>query len=200
MTGQDEAGDVKMTTRTRTHPAAMPEPQSSPAADVERDPEYRVLVRLARTARPVPGPRRALDALQVIVDLAREMTCATYGALAISDEQDRTEGFVTSGLTKAQLRGLKVPPAGHGPLGSLRTDGKPVHYSNLDNAPNAFGFPPKHPTMKTMLGVPIWAHGEVRGSIYVTDRDGADPFTDDDEAVLLILARHAGLVVERDWY
>lgn len=146
------------------------------------------------------GPRTPLDALQRLVDLAREMTAARYAALAISDEHDRTEGFVISGLTKAQLRGLKVPPQGHGPLGSLRTDGRPVRYDNLDNAPNAFGFPPKHPTMTTMLGVPIWCHGEVRGSLYVTDRNGGEPFTDDEEAVLVTLARHAGNIVEREWY
>jgi two-component system sensor histidine kinase DevS len=163
------------------------------------DPEYRTLLRLAEVVRG-PKPKRPEDALQIVVDLAREMTHATYAALGVSDEHDVTEGFVTSGLTKAQLRGLKVPPQGHGPLGSLRTDGKPVRIDDLDSHPKAFGFPPKHPTMKTMLGVPIWAGGEVRGSLYVTDRDGGQPFSDDDVVVLLTLARHAGTIVERDWF
>jgi GAF domain-containing protein len=184
--------------RTDVRPADATASEAEPAA--EHDPEYRVLRGLARLVETAPRPRTPLDSLQWLVDLSRELTCATYGALAVADEHDRTEGFVTSGLTKAQLRGLKVPPQGHGPLGSLRTDGRPVRYDNLDNAPNAFGFPPKHPTMKTMLGVPIWAHGEVRGSIYVTDRNGGEPFTDDDEAVLLVIARYAGAIVERDWY
>lgn len=176
-----------------------PAPSETPA-EPQRDPEYRALLALARMLRTAPRPRTPLDALQLVVDLAREMTGAKYAALAVSDEHDRTEGFVTSGLTRAQLRGLKVPPQGHGPLGRLRTDGRPVRYDDLDNAPNAFGFPPKHPTMKTLLGVPIWCRGEVRGSLYVTDRNGGEPFTDDDEAMLLVLARHAGGIVERDWY
>lgn len=170
-----------------------------PAESPARDPEYRTLLRLAQATRG-PKPARPEDSLQIVVELARSMTNARYSALAVSDEHDRTEGFVTSGLTKAQLRGLKVPPQGHGPLGSLRTDGKPVRINDLDADMHAAGFPPKHPTMKTMLGVPIWAHGEVRGSIYVTDRDGSEPFTDDDEVVLLTLARHAGNIVEHDWY
>ena len=169
-------------------------------ADPATDPEYRALRALAAKLRITAKPRNPLDALQVVVDLAREITCAKYAALAVSDEHDRTEGFVTSGLTKAQLRGLKVPPQGHGPLGSLRADGRPVRYDDVNNAANAFGFPPKHPTMKSLLGVPIWSHGEVRGSLYVTDRNGGDPFTDEDEAMLLVLARHASLIVERDWY
>ena len=187
---------MKTSTRTRTHAPAV-EPAED--VDVAADPEYRALLRLAEATRG-PKPQRPEEALQVVVDLAREMTNARYAALGVSDENDYTEGFVTSGLTKAQLRGLKVPPQGHGPLGSLRSDGKPVRIDDLDAHPAAFGFPPKHPTMKTMLGVPIWAEGQVRGSLYVTDRDGGKPFTDDDEVVLLTLARHASNIVERDWY
>jgi GAF domain-containing protein len=183
-------------TRTTNRPATAPVERP---ADTIDDPEYRALLRLAEVARG-PKPRHPEESLQKVVDLAREMTDARYAALGVSDEHDRTEGFVTSGLTRAQLRGLKVPPQGHGPLGSLRSDGRPVRINDLDAHEKAFGFPPRHPTMKTMLGVPIWAGGEVRGSLYVTDRDGGDPFTDDDEAVLVTLARHAGLIVERDWY
>ena len=185
---------MKTSTRTRPHAPAV-----EPAEDAAADPEYRALLRLAEATKG-PKPKRPEESLQVVVDLAREMTNARYAALGVSDEHDNTEGFVTSGLTKAQLRGLKIPPQGHGPLGSLRSDGKPVRIDDLDAHPAAFGFPPKHPTMKTMLGVPIWANGEVRGSLYVTDRDGGKPFTDDDEVVLVTLARHASNIVERDWY
>ena len=167
--------------------------------DTAADAEYRALLRLADLVRG-PKPARPEEALQQVVDLAREMTHARYAALGVSDENDRTEGFVTSGLTKAQLRGLKVPPQGHGPLGSLRSDGKPVRIEDLDTHEKAAGFPPKHPEMKTLLGVPIWVEGQVRGSLYVTDRDGSLPFTDDDEAVLITLARHAGNIVAHDWY
>lgn len=184
--------------KTSTTPRVQ-RPPVEPAPASNTDPEYRALLRLAAATRG-PKPKRPEDALQIVVDLAREMTNARYAALGVSDEHDRTEGFVTSGLTKAQLRGLRVPPQGHGPLGSLRSDGKPVRIDDLDAHAKSAGFPPNHPTMKTMLGVPIWADGEVRGSLYVTDRDGGNPFTDDDVLLLLTLARHASLVVERDWY
>ena len=187
-------GWVKASTKTR---AATPSP--NPAAEPSTDPEYRALLRLAGVVRGQKA-RHPEEALQPVVDLAREMTNARYAALSVSDEEDRTEGLVTSGLTRAQLRGLKVPPQGHGPLGSLRSDGKPVRIDNLDEHPASFGFPPHHPTMKSMLGVPIWAEGQVRGSLYVTDRDGGEPFTDDDVVILLTLARHASAVVEKQWY
>jgi GAF domain-containing protein len=188
---------VKSSTTTSRRSAEQP--IEEPVVDASSDAEYRTLVQLAEATR-APKPKRPEEALQVVADLAREMTNARYSALSVSDEHDMTEGFVTSGLTKAQLRGLKVPPQGHGPLGTLRSDGKPVRIDDLDAHEKSFGFPPKHPTMKTMLGVAIWANGEVRGSLYVTDRDGGNPFTDDDVVVLLTLARHAGLIVERDWF
>lgn len=164
------------------------------------DPEYRALKRLAEAIRDHPRPKTPIDALQLVVDLAREMTRARYAALAVTDEGDRTEGFVTSGLTAEQLRGLRTPPLAHGPLGSLRGDGRPVRITDLDSHPNSFGFPPHHPRMKSLLGVPLWAGQQVRGSLYVTDKDGVGPFDDSDESVLLTLARHASNIIERDWY
>ncbi|MFN8557314.1 MAG: GAF domain-containing protein [Dehalococcoidia bacterium] len=139
--------------------------------------------------------------MQHVVDLAREMTNARYTALAVSDEQDRTEGFVTSGLTKAQLRGLKMPPQGHGPLGRLPDRPHPVRYSDLDTAENAFGFPPKHPPMKTLLGVPIIAAGGARQPLRHRPRQQPIPSPPTTmRRSCAILARHAGGIIERDWY
>jgi GAF domain-containing protein len=164
------------------------------------DPESRALRRLAHELAEREERLKPLDALQIVVDLAREMTSARYAALAVTDAQDRTEGFVTSGLTAEELRGLRTPPQAHGPLGSMRGDGRPVRIDNLDGHPMSFGFPPRHPRMNSLLGVPIWAWHEVRGSLYVTDKNGAHAFERDDEILLSVLARHAANVIEKDWY
>lgn len=167
---------------------------------LKRDPEARALRALARELRNLPKRHRPEDALQIVADLARSETKARYAALAVTDEYDRTQGFVTSGLSAEELRGLRVPPQGHGPLGSLREDGKPVRYEDVTTAKKSFGFPTKHPKMRSMLGVPLWAQGEVRGSLYVTDRSDGKPFDDEDERLLLTLAQHASQVIESEWY
>ena len=164
------------------------------------DAEYRALLALAQMLRDHPSPDTPIEALQHLADLARELTDARYAALAVTDESDRTEGFVTSGLTREDLRGLRTPPQAHGPLGSLRGDGRPVRISNLEQDPHAFGFPPRHPQMKTLMGVPVWAAKQVRGSLYVTDKHGADAFEDEDEAILSVLALHASHIIEERWY
>jgi hypothetical protein len=48
--------------------------------------------------------------------------------------------------------------------------------------PRSAGLPPNHPPMRTFLGAPIRAHGRVFGNIYLTDKQAAPEFTEDDEA------------------
>jgi GAF domain-containing protein len=163
------------------------------------DAESRALRRLARAIAARNGSR-PLDALQQVCDLARELTNARYGALVVVDGRDNVEGFVASGLTREEERKLKSAPQGHGPLGTMRQDGLAVRIDDLEQHAKAFGFPPTHPEMRTLLGLPIWVGPSLRGALYVTDRDGGLPFRDDDEVTLRVLARHAAAVIESSWY
>jgi hypothetical protein len=167
--------------------------------DRDRDPEYRALRKLAEANRKRP-PKTPLDALQHVVDVARDMTHGTYGALAVTGAVDYVEGFLVSGMDEGALNALKGPPQGHGPLGSMRQDGLAVHLKDVSLDAKAFGFPPKHPDMKELLGVPIFCGGDVRGALYVTDRRGQAGFGPTDEQVLRVLSRHAALIIERSWY
>jgi GAF domain-containing protein len=166
---------------------------------LDRDPEYRALKKLAERNRKEP-PKTPLDALQHIVDVARELTDGTFGALAITGETDYVEGFVVSGMDADELARLKGPPQGHGPLGTMRQDGLPVRLEDVSLHAKAFGFPPKHPEMKELLGLPIFAGPTVRGALYVTDRKRGGAFNEDDEHVLKALAHHAGLIIDSSWY
>jgi GAF domain-containing protein len=166
---------------------------------LDRDPEYRALKQLAERNRKQP-PKTPLDALQHIVDVAREMTDGTFGALAVTGETDYVEGFVVSGMDERALAALKGPPQGHGPLGSMRQDGLPVRLEDVSRHAKAFGFPPKHPAMKELLGLPIFSEGQVRGALYVTDPKGGRAFGAEDEQVLRVLTHHAGLIIGSSWY
>lgn len=166
---------------------------------LQRDPEYRALRKLNDQNRKAP-PKTPLDALQNITDVAREMAHATYSALAVTGEDDYVEGFVVSGLDDAALKALKGPPQGHGPLGTMRQDGLAVHIEDVERYQKSFGFPPKHPRMKSLLGVPIFSGGAVRGALYVTDRRGGKPFSAEDETIVNVLSRYAGLIIEASWY
>ena len=170
---------------------------------LDRDPEYRALRKLAERNRKHP-PKTPLDSLQHVVDVAREMTDARYGALAVTGVTDYVEGFVVSGMDDGALANLKGPPQGHGPLGSMRQDGLLVHFDDVSVHEKAFGFPPKHPEMKELLWLPIIVGGNVRRALYVTDRaarrGGKRAFDAANRHALEVLAHHAGLIIDRSWY
>ncbi len=180
---------------SRQHPGA-----GQTARRPHPDPEAEALRALGRALETLRPGHRPDESLQLLADLARELTGAAYSALAITDSENNTEGFFVSGLDEATLRRLKTAPQGHGPLGSLRYDGRPVRFDDVSQHAKAFGFPSNHPEMQRLIGVAIWAQAEVRGALYVTDRADGEPFTDGDERILLTIADHASRVVETTWY
>jgi GAF domain-containing protein len=171
----------------------------SAASAIGNDAQYRALRRLAAIAA-AGIPEHPLDALQQVADLARELTEARYAALIVTDENDGVEGFVVSGLTPEEERRLKAAPGGHGPLGTMRRDGLAVRIDDLDRHRRSFGFPPRHPEMKTLLGVPVFVEGALRGALYATDRNGGRPFRDDDQTILTLLGAHASALIASRWY
>ena len=50
--------------------------------------------------------------------------------------------------------------------------------------------------MHSFLGVPIVARGSVIAAFYVTDKEGADEFGDDDQRLIEMLAAHAAVAIE----
>lgn len=204
LTGIDRGGPARYADRVSTDiqqrlAGRIEEAIEGRSRILDRDPEYRALRKLAQRNRAHP-PRTPVDALQHVADVAREMTHARYSALAVTGATDYVEGFIVSGMSERELQALKGPPQGHGPLGTMRQDGLAVYFKDLAEHARAFGFPPKHPEMKELMGLPIFCGADVRGALYVTDRDGGRDFGADDKRVLEVLARHAGLIIEASWY
>ena len=135
--------------------------------------------------------------LRRIVEASLELVGARYGALGVLDE--RRQGlseFITVGISKAQIEKIGSLPRGHGILGLLIVDPKPLRLKNLNEHTDRYGFPPEHPPMTSFLGVPILARGEVFGNLYLTDKIGEGDFTDDDEELIVGLAVAAGVAIE----
>ena len=139
--------------------------------------------------------------LQRIADLAREVVGARYAALGVADGSGRIQEFITSGLTPQERAAIGPLPRGHGLLGVLIHEGRPVRIPEIGRDPRSSGFPPNHPPMTSLLGVPISLRGRILGDLYLTDKlagDALDPagFDDDDERLALVLARHAAVAIE----
>ncbi len=143
------------------------------------------------------APERSLIAiLHRIVELAVGITAARYGAISVLGPDGSIEEFITQGITDEDRAKIGDLPTGHGILGLLISEARPLRFKDLSAHPKSVGFPPHHPPMHSLLGSPIVARGKVFGNIYVTDKQGADEFSIDDERGLQVLATQAGVAVE----
>jgi len=140
----------------------------------------------------------ALDAVLLrIVELAVDLTGARYGALGVLTPDGRSiEEFTTVGITREERAAIGDPPTGHGLLGALITEARPMRIPDIRADSRSVGFPPNHPQMKSLLGAPIKGRGTVFGNIYLTDKEGAEAFDEEDERVLVVLATQAAIAVE----
>lgn len=139
-----------------------------------------------------------LDAvLERIVELAVAITGARYGALGVLGETTpQIERFITQGVTDEERAAIGHLPEGNGILGLLIREARPMRIPEIGDDPRAAGFPPNHPQMHSFLGAPVRALGQVFGNIYLTEKQGAREFTEDDEAALVVLATQAGVAIE----
>ena len=125
-----------------------------------------------------------------------ELTVASYGAISVLSPDGRIQEFITQGITDEDRAKIGDPPAGHGILGLLISEARPLRLAEIASHPMSVGFPPDHPPMRSLLGAPVLARGKVFGNIYVTEKQGGDEFSIDDERVLQVLATQAGVAVE----
>ena len=95
----------------------------------------------------------------------------------------RIQEFITEGITDEERAKIGDPPTGHGILGLLISEARPLRLAEIAAHPKSVGFPPNHPPMRSLLGAPVLARGKVFGNIYVTEKQGADEFSVDDERV-----------------
>jgi signal transduction histidine kinase len=135
--------------------------------------------------------------LQRIVEAAASLADAQYAALGVLDEgRTLLAEFITVGLDDETRARIGELPKGHGILGVLIADPRPLRLPDLREHPDTFGFPPDHPPMRSFLGVPIAVRGEVFGNLYLTDKRSQEVFSDVDEELVVALAAAAGVAID----
>jgi signal transduction histidine kinase len=135
--------------------------------------------------------------LKRIIAAACELTDAKYGALGVLDDTgDELSQFVTHGLSDEDESMIGDRPKGHGVLGLLIREPRPIRLADLGAHERSFGFPPNHPPMHSFLGVPIRVRGLVFGNLYLTEKRSGTAFTPGDERLLSSLAAAAGVAID----
>lgn len=138
-----------------------------------------------------------LAVLQTIALKAQDLTSAEFAAVGIGSDSDRPfEFWAFAGLSHDQATAIGPPPKGAGLLGLVAKESLSVRLADLREHPAFSGFPAHHPIMTSLIGVPIRSKGRAFGSIYVTNKRGADEFTQQDQEVIEMLAEAVGGAIE----
>jgi signal transduction histidine kinase len=151
---------------------------------------------LVEAGKALSAERSLVAVLQRIVEVACRLLGARYGALGTLDASGAVEQFVTTGLTEAQREAIGPPPQGAGILGVAVRERRPLRLRDLTADPLAHGFPRHHPMMRSFLGVPIISRGRVFGHLYLTEKQGAEEFSKEDEQLAVTLAGQAAVAIE----
>ena len=160
-------------------------------ADISRQ-----LEALDSALRGIAGVQSVERTLQLIVDNVRELADARYAALGIVGSFGRIDQFIVSGITPEQRALLGAPPTGHGLLGLIIKEDRPLLIDDIATDPRRYGFPEHHPEMHSLLGVPVRSRGDTIGNLYLTDKSTAPTFDEADLKLVERFALHAGIAIE----
>ena len=151
---------------------------------------------LSRAATAITSELSLPRTLQTITNIARELVEARYAALGVPNEDGTLRAFITSGMEAEAVRQVGGEPRGMGLLGAVLESDEPIRLDDLSQDPRAAGFCENHPMMRRFLGVPIISRGERLGNLYLTDPLDGEPFSEDDERLIVLLANHAAVAIE----
>ncbi len=136
------------------------------------------------------------ETLRTIVHTAIELVDAQYGALGVRGQDHELVAFIYEGIDEEMHARIGHLPEGRGVLGVLIDDPKPIRLDNISHHAASVGFPAQHPPMQTFLGVPVRIRDEVFGNLYLTEKAGGQPFSEDDEVLVQALAAAAGIAID----
>ncbi|WP_460356681.1 GAF domain-containing sensor histidine kinase [Mycobacterium sp. ZZG] len=136
------------------------------------------------------------ETLRTIVRTAIDLVDARYGALGVRGHDHELVEFIYQGIDEATREKIGHLPEGRGVLGVLIDDPKPIRLDSISKHSASVGFPEHHPPMRTFLGVPVRIRNEVFGNLYLTEKAGGQPFSEDDEVLVQALAAAAGIAIE----
>jgi signal transduction histidine kinase len=141
--------------------------------------------------------REVEPVLQQLVHAARELGGARYAALGVPDGEGAFSRFITSGMSDELIAAMGPLPRTHGLLGAMLESPQPYRTPDIHTHARFRGWWPRsHPDMRSFLGVPIVARGGIIGALYLTDKEGAEAFSDADERLIVLLAAHAAIAIE----
>ena len=158
--------------------------------------QNRELLALHRGAIDIYGELSLDIVLQKVVDQVRVLLDARYSAMSVMDEEGGIREFVTSGVDKELSDRIGDPPAGHGLFSVVLEEGNHLRLDDVLGDPRFSGYPEHHPTMRTLLAVPVLCKSPFRGNLYVSEKESSERFSDEDEHALVRFAAVSAIAID----
>jgi signal transduction histidine kinase len=133
--------------------------------------------------------------LERIAQVSLQLVNAQYAALGVPDGKGGLRFFKVAGLTPEQAAHLTHLPLGGGLIGAIMEERKTIRLSKMQSDPRSIGFCAAHPSMTSLLGVPIQIGQQLFGTFYLCDRLDNQPFDIQDEWILETLAGYAAVAI-----
>ncbi len=143
-------------------------------------------------------PRADLAAvLHMIALQAQSLANAEYVALGVGTDPDRPfDPWVFVGVSGEVADAIGRHPGPVGTLGAVAREGHVVRIRDARSHPAYRGLPPQHPSIGSLLGIPIKYQGRSVGNLYLANKRGAAEFSEQDERLVHMLAARAAVAIE----
>ena len=171
---------------------------SARGEDQAEAPETRVLQAMSDAVLAIAAEMAVEPILQKLVQSAGELGGARFAAIGVPDGEGGFSQFITTGMSDELIAEMGPLPRTHGLLGAMLESEEPYRAPDIRADPRFRGWwPDAHPEMCSFLGVPIVSPSGIVGAFYLTDKLGADEFSDEDQRLIEMLATHAGIAIEK---
>ena len=132
--------------------------------------------------------------LQEIVDSARSLTDARYGAITTLDESGELQDLLISGMTPEERQALELPQ-GRTLFRYLTGFEETLRAGDLAAHIRTVGFPEGYLPARTFVGTRIRDGDRHIGNIYIGERGSGQDFTREDEETLEMFAAQAAMAI-----
>lgn len=154
--------------------------------------------RLMEISRQLNSTLDVMSLLNQIIDAATELTNTEQASILLIDPGTGELRFTaSSNLSAGAMEAVPVPMEGS-LAGWVATHGEPVLVEDtrdekrfFSQADQVFQF-----NTRNLLGVPMMAHGKIIGVVEAINKNGDDPWTEDDVNTLSTLAGQAAIAIE----
>jgi signal transduction histidine kinase len=149
---------------------------------------------LLRAIETVTSDLALEQVLRNVVEAARDLAGAQYGALGVIGDGGGLEQFIAVGIDDDTAARIGHLIEGTGLLGAVITDPGPIRLEHMADDDRLASFPAEYPPVESFLGVPIKVRNEVYGNLYLANNANGR-FSAEDEELVLALALAAGTAI-----